>query len=359
MSIGSKTEAQKRVDRINAFREELAALQREAIIKLDENQHTAIANYHQQLLSGLSDQFDVDQDVRSRQFSLGMRIASFLGALALAISVFFLFYQFWGKLTTGIQISVLMSAPVVSLFATFFVRDREKTGYFSKLFGLVSFTCFVLNIVMLGRIFNITPSDNALILWAAFAFLLAYSLDVRLLLVAGILCLIAFMSARVGSWHGGYWIYFGQRPENFLPVAFLLFFIPQWFTHRTVWGFDVIYRVLAMITLFIPLLILSNWGEISYLNGDPDIIEGSYQVAGFIFSALLMWYGVHKHWEHVVNTANTFFVIFLYTKFYDWWWQYLPKYVFFFIIALTAILFLLIFKRLREHEYALFRRKAV
>jgi uncharacterized membrane protein len=358
MTIDSKTEAQKRTDRINAFRAELATLQGENVVTLDQNQQAAIQDYHQKLLAGLSEQFDVDQDLRSHQLSIGMRIASFLGALALAISIFFLFYQFWGKLTTAMQITILIAAPIITLLATFYVRDREKTGYFSKLLGLVTFTTFVLNITMLGQIFNVTPSDKALLLWGAFALLLAYSLDIRLLLVAGILCLVAFMSARVGAWHGGYWIYFGQRPENFLPVAILLFFIPQWITHRKVWGFGAMYRVFAMITFFIPILILANWGEISYLDWDPNFIEGSYQVAGFVFSAALIWYGVHKHWGHVVNTANVFFVIFLYTKFFDWWWRYLPKYLFFLIIALTAILFLFIFKRLREHEYALFGKKS-
>lgn len=358
MTIDSKTEAQKRTDRINAFRAELATLQQDNILTLDQNQQAAIQNYHQNLLSGLSDQFDVDQDLRSQQLSIGMRIASFLGALALATSLFFLFYQFWGKLTTAIQITVLITAPVITLFATYYVRDREKTGYFSKLLGLVSFTTFVLNIAMLGQIFNITPSDKALLLWGVFALLLAYSLDVRLLLVAGILCLVAFMSARVGAWHGGYWIYFGQRPENFLPAAVLLFFIPQWFTHRKFWGFGAMYRIFAMITFFIPILILANWGEISYLNWNHNTIEGTYQIAGFVFSAALIWYGVHKRLAHVVNTANVFFVIFLYTKFFDWWWHYLPKYLFFLIIALTAILFLFIFKRLREHEYAVFGKKA-
>ena len=357
MTIDSKTEAQQRADRINAFRAELNALQQEGVLKLDERQQAAIAAHHQRLLSALSEEFDVDQDVRSRQLSLGMRIASFLGAVALAISIFFLFYQFWGRLTTAVQITVLIAAPIITLLATFYIRGREKTGYFSKLFGLVSFTCFVLNIVMLGQIFNITPNDKALILWGAFALLLAYSLDIRLLLVVGILCLIGYMSARVGAWHGGYWIYFGQRPENFLPIAILLFFIPQWISHRKLWGFGAMYRVFAMITLFIPILILSNWGEISYLNVSPNFIEHVYQVTGFVLSALLIWYGVVKHWPHVVNTANTFFVIFLYTKFFDWWWYSMPKFLFFLIIALTAILFLFIFKRLREHEYALFGRK--
>jgi uncharacterized membrane protein len=42
-----------------------------------------------------------------------------------------------------------------------------------------------------------------------------------------------------------------------------------------------------------------------------------------------------------------FFVIFLYTKFFDWWWESMPKYLFFLILGLLAILFLLVIRRLR------------
>jgi uncharacterized membrane protein len=49
-----------------------------------------------------------------------------------------------------------------------------------------------------------------------------------------------------------------------------------------------------------------------------------------------------------MNTGNVFFVIFLYTKFYDWWWDVLPKYLFFLIVGLTALLFLVVFKRFRK-----------
>ncbi len=49
-----------------------------------------------------------------------------------------------------------------------------------------------------------------------------------------------------------------------------------------------------------------------------------------------------------VNTGVVFFVIFLYTKFYDWWWDLLPKYLFFLILGLTAVLVLLMMKRLRR-----------
>ena len=36
--------------------------------------------------------------------------------------------------------------------------------------------------------------------WAVLAFLLAYACDLRLLLAAGILCVIAYISARTGTW---------------------------------------------------------------------------------------------------------------------------------------------------------------
>jgi len=44
-------------------------------------------------------------------------------------------------------------------------------------------------------------------------------------------------------------------------------------------------------------------------------------------------------------------VIFLYTKFYDWWWEIMPKYLFFLVIGLSAVLLLVVFKRLRTGRY--------
>jgi uncharacterized membrane protein len=110
----------------------------------------------------------------------------------------------------------------------------------------------------------------------------------------------------------------------------------------------VIYRVFGMLVFFIPVLILANWGGISYLRFDNDTVEVIYQIAGFLFSASAIWFGIRKNWPDVINTGNVFFVLFLYTKFYDWWWKWMPKYLFFLLIGLTAILALLILKRLRK-----------
>jgi hypothetical protein len=347
MQIKSKAEAQKRADRIEQFQAELATIEQENVTALNESQHAAIAGYHAQLMARLSFTYDIDADRREKQLSLGMKITSFLGALALAASVFFLFYQFWGRFATGAQVVILITAPVIGLSATMYAAYRERTGYFSKLLGLVSLAGFILNLSMLGQIYNITPSANAFLMWALFAFILAYAADARLLLAAGIICFAAFLSAQAGTWGGCYWIYFGERPENFFPAAVVLFLVSL-LPHHRFSGFAVTYRVFAMLLFFLPLLVLANWGTISYLHLTRDAVEIIYQVAGFVTSGAAIWLGIRKNWTEVVTTGNVFFTIFLYTKFYDWWWDWMPKYLFFLVIGLTAILMLLIFKRLRQ-----------
>ncbi len=351
MAVRSKAEAQKRVDRITDFQNELNLLEEENIVSLSQEQHTAIETYHQHLIRELSSAFDIDANSHEKQLSLGMKITSFLGALGLAASLFFLFYQFWGRFSTYIQVFILVATPLIGLAATAYISPREKTGYFSKIFGFMTITAFVLNISMLGQIFNIAPSENAFLAWAVFSFLLAYATNARLLLAIGIVFLSYFLSAKTGTWNGCYWIDFGERPENFFPAAILLFLL-SFLPHHRFPGFPVIYRVFAMLLFFIPVLILANWGGLSYLDIDNGSIEAFYQLTGFTLSAAAIYAGIKKGWTDVINTGNIFFTIFLYTKLYDWWWEWMPKYLFFFLIGLTAILMLYLFKRLRSATIA-------
>ncbi len=345
--MDNKQKAQIRADQIQAFYDEVKLLEADKVLQLANEQREALAQYHEDLLKSLTDKFDIDTSSRQKQLSTGMKIASFSGALALAASVFFLFYQFWGFISTSVQVSILVAAPLITLFMTYWVSQREATGYFAKLLSMVSFSCLVLNLVMLGQIFNITPSDKALLVWAAYGFLLAYAFDVRLLLAMGILSLAGFIAARVGSWSGMYWLYVGERPENFFVPALIIFTIPLWFKQRHYSGFVPIYRVFGCLMFFIPVLVLSNWGYGSYLTWSTSIIEGFYQLIGFVGSAALIALGIRKQWPDVINTANAFFVLFLYTKMFDWWWDIMPKYLFFLVIALTSLLLLFIYKRIR------------
>jgi uncharacterized membrane protein len=346
--VSSRTEAQQRADEIRTFRRELERVQREGVLELLDAQRAALSAHHDGLLAQLSQAYDIDRDTRAKNLSWGMRIASFLGAIALAASVFFTFLQFWGLIPQTVQVVVLIFMPLAMLVVTMWIQGLDATDYFTKLAALVTFTCFVLNIAMLGQIFNITPSDKALIPWAAFALLLAYACDLRLLLIAGILCIVAFISARTGTWSGMYWLDFGQRPENFFPAAVILFVVPLVIRHDRFAGFAATYRTFGLMTFFLPILVLANWSQASYLDFDADVLKGAYQVLGFSGSATAIWLGVRRNWPDVVNTGVTFMVIFLFTKFFDWWWEIMPKYLFFLVIGLTALLILFVLKRMRS-----------
>jgi uncharacterized membrane protein len=350
MTVSSRQQAQQRVDQVRSFERELAALRADGTLELTPTQQAAVAARHRDLLAELDAGFDIDRDDAARQLSTGMKIASFVGALALAASVFYLFRQFWGRFDTTMQVVLLLGAAFGSFLGAHWLHGRDPSGYFTKLAALVAFACFVLDTVMLGAIFNITPTENAMLAWAALAFLLAYACDLRLLLLCGILCITGFVSARTGTWSGMYWLDVGRWPEHFLPVAALLFAVPLWVDHRRFDGFAATWRISALLCLFLPVLVLSNWGAGSYLPGDTDLIEGGYQVFGFAAAAGAIWLGVRRGWNDVVNTGVVFFVIFLYTKFFDWWWELMPKYLFFLVMALASVLVLTVLRRWRAQR---------
>ena len=344
--VPQKESAQKRADRIQAFSEELDTLLDEQVIELSPDDRQRIDDYHTGLLAGYAQDFDIDTSGTGKQLSWGMRIVSFFGAIALSAAVFFFFYRFWGGLGTSTQVGILVIAPLLTTLAVEYAARREKTFYFASLLALVALACFILNLSVLGVIFNIIPSQNAFLVWGAFALALAYGYGLRLLLVGGITCLMGYLAATVGTWSGCYWLSFGERPENFI-VAGLLLTLLALIPQRRNPAFASIYRVYGFLATFIAILILANWGRISYLDLHPQTIEVIYQLAGFALAAAVTALGIFRNWPGTTNLGCTFFVLYLYTKLFDWWWDAMPKYLFFLLIGLIAIGLLSLLKRMR------------
>ncbi len=342
-----KESAQRRADRVQAFREELTQLQAEGVVSLPEAAQARLDAYHRTLLDDFARQFDVNITGTEKQLTWGMRIVSFLGALAISAALFFFFYRFWGQLTTPAQVTILVAAPLAAALAADFAARRERTLYFASLLALVALTAFVLNLSVLGTIFNITPSQNAFLVWGAFALFFAYGYGLRLLLVAGLTCLMAYLAATVGTWSGCYWLSFGEQPENFIVAGALIALAPL-LPHSRHPQFAGIYRVYGLLAVFIAVLILSNWGTGSYLPWPTDAIEYFYQTAGFVLAGAVTALGIRRHWPGVTNLGSTFFVLFLYTKLFDWWWDWMPKYLFFLLLGLIAVGLLLVLRRLRS-----------
>ncbi|WP_342243974.1 DUF2157 domain-containing protein [Pseudomonas sp. OTU5201] len=344
----SRDQAQHRADDIQAFYREVERLHEEQTLLLSPEQIERLGEHHRQLLADYRNAFDIDSDAQARRLSLGMRIASLLGALALAASLLFFFYQFWGLFPETAQVGILTGFSLGSLLLTLLLRQRAPSGYFTKLAAILAFACFVLNVVMLGQIFNITPSDKALLPWAAYALLLAYACEVRVLLGAGLACIMAFVATRLASWSGLYWLDCTERPEHLLPAGLLIFLVPQFISQARYSGFAAIFRVLGLFGLFVPVLVLSTWADGSYLPWSRDLVEVIYQLLGFGGAALAIWLGNRRDWPEVVHTSLLFFVLFLYIKLFDWWWEVMPKYLFFLVLGLVAVLILLVLGRLRR-----------
>lgn len=344
--ITDRAAAQARIDRIRAFRAELDALEGEGV-GLDSATHERIEAHHERALAQLRRDFDVDLDGAQKRLSLGMRIASLIGAVALSAAVFFFFHRVWGYLGTPVQVVLLIAAPVAATWLAGFVYRRERTGYLTSLVALVAVACFVLNLSVMGQIFNLEPSRNAFLAWGMFALILAYSWGLKLVLTAGLVSLIAFLSATVGAWGGVYWLSFGERPETVL-VAGLAITLPGWIARLPRPEFAAVYRVFGLLVALIAVLILSHWGRASVLPLAPATAEAAYQLLGFIGSAAVIAAGIRRDDGKLFNLGATFFMLFLYTKIFDWWWAWLPKWLFFLLVGSIAVAFLFLLGRVRR-----------
>jgi uncharacterized membrane protein len=345
--VSDAHDGQERIDRIEAFNEELHYLEKTNVLTLDAQQKSTLSDYQQDLIKRLVKEQNVNTSATNKQLSIGMKFASLIGAVAMASSLFFLFYQFWGFVPTSVQVFTLIAVPLLSFVACIYLQQKGQT-YFAKITGLISLASFVLNLSMFGQIFNIAPSPNAFLIWSVFALLLAYATVSRVLLSFAILSAMAFLSMQVGVWSGLYWIDFGERPEDFILPSLIIFALPSIIKQLSIAKFANIYRIFGLIFFFMPILVLANWGKISYLPFESNTIETMYQLLGFLCAAGFIVLGIKAKWQHVVNTANVFFMLFLYTKLFDWWWEWMPKYLFFFLMGLIAIGALVIITRIRN-----------
>jgi hypothetical protein len=342
-----KREAQQRADRIRAFRQELAELEREGVFKLDDAQRAALETHQQRTLADLAERFDVDTSDSQKQISWGMRIVSTLGGVALCAAVVLFFHRFWGLLGIPAQVSVLVLTPLALLAATDYAARRDRTLYYASLLSLVTFGAFILNLSALGSIFNLTPSHNALLAWGVFALILAYTYRLLLPLAAGLVCLVGYLAASFHTWSSGNFQSFPERPENFLAGGLILIAVPLLRIQRRYREFDWLYRTIGLLTLFAAIVVLSEFGTISYLPWRDASVEAFYQVLGFLAAGLAIWLGIRFRLAHVANLSAIFFALLLYLRFYHWWWKWMPGYLYFLIIGLISIGLLILFQKLR------------
>jgi len=338
---------QERADRLRVFQQELAELERENALTLSTEQRAHLDAHIEQTLKSLAAQYDVDTSESQRQISLGMKIASGLGGLALCAAVVLFFARYMGYWPTSVQVAVLALVPIALTLGAEFAARRETTFYYTALISIVAFAAFVANLMILGSIFNMAPTPNALAVWGLFGMALAYHFGLRLLLAASLISFLGWVTATTNVWRGWWWWEFERRPEELILAGAALGLLPLVLRHARNIDFPPVYRLVGMFGVFLPMLVLSFNGNSSYLPWDNRAVERFYQIAGVVVAAGTVWLGIRERWKEAVNTGTAFFTIFLFFRLIDWWWDRVPKYLFFLLIGAVAIAMVAAFKRLR------------
>jgi uncharacterized membrane protein len=347
-TAGDRVGAQQAADRIRLLRDELASGEVRSVLDLTPDQRQRFDDWSRAKLAALAEQFDVDTSISQKRVSWGMRIASTLGALAICAAVVLFFMRYWGYLETWAQLAIVILTPMVLLAGAELMARRERTRYFTGLLALVALASFIMNLAVVGSIFNITSTERALLPWGAFAMVLAYRYGLRLMLALGLMLLVSYAAAAFDAQMGYHWLDFYHRPEHFLLLGLIVFALPFYLKHSKNTDFAAVYRLVGALTIFIAILSLAEWGGPSYLPWDTDNVERIYEIIGLILSAVAIWLGIVRNWNGIVNTGAAFFTIFLFTRLYHWWWNWMPRYLFFATIGAMGIVLVLTFKRVHR-----------
>jgi hypothetical protein len=330
--VTSRDAAQRRADQIAAFRAEVEQLRREGVLSLEAADLQRISAHQNGVLTALAAQFDIDRTTAARRMSRGMQIASLLGAAALVAAIVSFFYRIWGALGTLAQVALATAAPLVSVLVMIVAGRIEKTRYVASLFAIVACGAFVLQTVLLGQIFNLRGSPHVVAAWALFGIAVAWPWRFGVPFAAGAMSLAAYVPALL-LWLNGYsWVSVPARPE-LLGAAALLGVIAVSRVPRELaaWGRP------ALLLVVLGVLLALTFGADSVFTDRDALVEGAYQILSAATTVALIWFGLRRGLEDLVVLGSLFGGVFLLTRFVDWWWDWMPKYLFFLIIAAVAL----------------------
>ena len=246
--------------------------------------------------------------------------------------------------TPDIVISIVSAIAAALLF--YLGRRREKLNperIFSNeaiIFTGVLFTACC--IAYLGKTFdNGSGHYSLLFLLSVFVYgFLAWRMDSRLIWL--------FALVSLGSWFGTETGYQTRWSDYFLgmnyPLRFVLFGIVlvvacfalrkrKWFLL-----FDDLTYVVGLLYLFLSLWLLSIFGNYGNINAWWNIKQISLFYWGIISAAFaggFLFYGLKSKDDIAREFGITFLIIFIYTKYFEYFWDHTNKTIFFAILGIS------------------------
>lgn len=343
----SRLDAQRRADRIRAFREELDELRAEGSNPLSPEQELRLSAHHDTVLADLAREFDVDRSSSAGHLSLGLRAASLVGAAALVASVALLVTRWWGALSAPAQVTLLTLFPLAALGGVEAAARREKTRYVAALFALAACGTAWVAVWMLPRILDLP--FPALLLWPGVLFGAAVALSYGFGAVLAI-TLAAFVLALAAAFFASGGVPWAAAFERLEPIAFPAFAIaiaaPRFADAAE--GFDDVARATGLVIGLGALLILASIAGTSLLPFAPSTSRHVYQAVMLLATLAWLAYAIARQESRTFNIAAVFLAIFLLVRYVDWFWDLVPGWAFFLVLAGLAFASIAILRRLRR-----------
>jgi hypothetical protein len=339
---------QTRADQVRAFQSELELLEQEGALTLDAAQRERLAGYHDTLLRGLAAEGDADTSSSLRQLSLGLRLATLLGTVALSTAVVLFVRQVWGGLPTAAQLGLALGAPLVPLLLAEVAAARERSGYIAALFAVVAAAGFGIDLVVVHDVLNLPLSPHPALAWGGLALLLAYRFDILVLLLGGLSASAWWVAASLYALLGGWYPDFLRLPETLILPAVVVLLLPGAIRHGAHRRFSEAYRSLAVVALGLLASMLSVSGEQSLLPFGIRGAEAAYTLGGFTLGIGAMIIGVRRGWPATMRAGAVVSLLLMIVKAVDWWWDLLPAWLFFLVLGLLSLLSILGLRRLRQ-----------
>lgn len=334
-----------------------------------------------------------------RKLGRGVTILINLGAIVLGSGLLIFFASNWVEFGRAAKIASLL-ALTLFFYVSGFELTREGRWSFPKLgLALVFLGCvmFGVDLVLLALIYDLSAEHawSLLVQWAAWL-AVAYLVRSRLVLFLGLVGIVAWFGAEVGYCWGGYWLYLG-RPFHFIGLGACLLAVGGLHAWRAERGFAAAWALTGLLLLYLSTLILSifdlqrnfrvdtstapvtvwlmlaapyvlavaalgiihlHWRRTALT--DPPALLVLFLLVLMTVAAVIattpdaraLWFillltlltsaGVYLGvmWESPVflNTSLVFFAVNVYTRFYEYFWDAMPKSLFFVVGGATLIL---------------------
>lgn len=344
-----------------------------------------------------------------RKLGRGVTILINLGAIALAAGLLIFFASNWIEFGRAAKIGSLLALTLFFYMAGFELT-RQGRGSFPKLgVALVFLGCvmFGADIVLLALIYDLTATHawSLLIQWTAWM-AIAYVVRSRLVLFLALLGVVAWFGAEVGYCWGGYWLYLG-RPFHFIGVGICLLGVGGVHAWRGRRDFAAAWALVGLLLVYLSTLILSIFdlqksfrfdtttagplvwllfvapyvlalGALAAIHlrwrrtmlTDPPVLVVLFLLVLMTLASVIaithqsreLWFvllltlltsaGIYLGiaWESPVflNTSLAFFAVNCYTRFYEYFWDAMPKSLFFIVGGAALILGGVFVERMRR-----------